>query len=384
MSSCRINTKSRRGYQWCRYTAAPVRVLIAPDSFSGTLTAAEAAAAMTAGWRRARPQDELVAVPMSDGGEGFVDVVAKARPESTRRSSEVADARGIATTAQWLLLPDGTAVIESAQACGLHRLAPDRRDPLLTTTYGVGQLLRAAADAGATRIIVGLGGSATVDAGLGAATALGCELRRADGNGVKVGGRWTGDLDHIAGVAALGVPIVCAADVGAPLLGPNGAARVHGPQKGADAEAVELLEANLAHVADVVERDLDGGPWRDLPGAGAAGGLAFGLAAFAGAQLRPGATETSGLVGLEAALEAVDLVLTGEGRMDPSSARGKVCGYLAGCAATAGAKVAAVVGSVESGAEEGYDAVATLESGGSTESAKVAAAAQALAARLGA
>jgi len=361
-----------------------VRVLIAPDSFSGTLSAAAAAEAMAIGWRRARPFDELRLVPMSDGGDGLLEVVAAAVPGAVRTVAEVADARGIATMAEWLRLPDGSAVVESARACGLHQLPPERRDPLLTTTYGVGQLLIAAADAGALSILVGLGGSATVDAGVGAAIALDCRLLREDGNGVRVGGRWAGDLHHVASVAALGVPVVCAADVQAPLLGSEGAARVYGPQKGADPKAVELLEVNLTRVADVVERDVGGGPWRDLPGAGAAGGLGFGLAAFAGASLRPGAAEVARLVGLDDAFGGVDLVLTGEGRLDAATAQGKVCGYLAGRAADAGARALAVAGSVLPGTGERYDAVAALGPDGPQHPAeKVAEAAQSLASGLG-
>src|SRR5688500_4420682 len=157
-------------------TLADVRVIIAPDSFGGTLTASEAAAAMAEGWRRARPDHDLRAVPMSDGGEGLVEVITAAVPDAQRLTAEVADARGYAVDAEWLLLADGTAVIESALACGLARTPVERRNPRLATSYGVGQLIAAAQQAGAARIVVGLGGTATVDGGAGAVTALGHRL----------------------------------------------------------------------------------------------------------------------------------------------------------------------------------------------------------------
>jgi glycerate 2-kinase len=247
-----------------------VRVVIAPDSFGGTLTAREAAMAIAEGWAEARSDDDVTLLPLSDGGEGLLDVVAQ--PHDTWLTVEVSGPLGHPTEAALLLRPDGTAVVESAQACGLALLEDDQRRPLMTTTYGVGQLVRAAGDAGARRIVVGLGGSATVDGGAGMATALGYRLLRADGNGVKVGGRYVRDLERIEPAAALGVPVVAAVDVTNPLLGPLGAAPVFGPQKGASPDDVPILEEALARLADVAERDLPGGPWRDLPGAGAAGG----------------------------------------------------------------------------------------------------------------
>jgi glycerate 2-kinase len=330
-----------------------VKVILAPDKFAGTLSAAEAAAAMAEGWRRARPGDELVATPLADGGEGTLDVVEAAVAGCTRVAVEVADARGIATDAAWLRLPDGRALVESAQACGLQRLAEDKRDPLLTTTYGVGQLLRAAADAGATAILVGLGGSATVDGGAGMATALGHRLLRADGNGVKVGARWVRDLVRIVPVEGLGVPVVAAVDVTAPLLGPAGAAAVFAPQKGARPDDVPQLEEALAAMADAAERDLPGGPWRDLSGAGAAGGLGFGLAALCGAELVGGAALVDALVGFSAALDGADLVITGEGSLDAQTATGKVPAHVRSAARERGVRVAAIAGRIADGAAEG-------------------------------
>jgi glycerate 2-kinase len=350
-----------------------VKVVLAPDKFAGTLSAAEAAAAMATGWASARPDDVVVRVPMADGGEGTLDVVTDAVPGARREVLEVADARGRAVQAAWLRLPDGRALVEAAQACGLWRLGPDERDPLLATTYGVGQLLAAAAAAGATEIVVGLGGSATVDGGAGMAIALGHRLLRADGNGVKVGGRFVAGLDRVVPGRRLGVPVVIASDVRNPLLGPDGAAAVFGPQKGADEDGVRLLEAALATYAEVVERDVPGGPWRDLPGAGAAGGLGFALAAFCGGVFTPGAAAVAALSGLEAALEDADVVVTGEGRLDGQSAAGKVPVYVAERARTAAAVVFAVAGQVDDGAATWFDDVVDLGPEGMTRAAELVA-----------
>lgn len=328
----------------CVRRLARVRVVLAPDSFSGTLSAEAAATAMVTGWRAARPEDDVRAVPMSDGGEGLLEVVEHALPDAQRHAVEVADARGYATDAAWLLLADGTAVVESAQACGLARLPADLRNPRLTTTYGVGQLIAAAQSAGAARVIVGLGGSATVDGGAGAVTALGHRLLRADGNGVKVGGEYLTDLHRIVAGPVPEVPVIAATDVDAPLLGPDGAVAGFAAQKGATTQDCEVLEQALSLLADVAERDLGGGPWRDIPGTGAAGGLAFGLAAFLGARLRPGAEYVAGLVGLDVAICAADVVVTGEGALDSWSVRGKVPGAVADLAHEAGCPAYAVVG----------------------------------------
>ena len=335
-------------------------MIIAPDKFKGTLTAAEAARAAAAGWSRSRPDDELVLVPLADGGDGFVDVVAEVVANARRYELEVADASGHATRAVWVLLPNGDAVIESAQACGLAQLAEDRRDPRRTTTYGVGQLVHAAVDAGAGRVLVGLGGSATVDGGAGMATALGYRLLRADGNGVKVGAQWLRELDRIESAAEFDVPVVAATDVTNPLLGPQGAATVFGPQKGAQPEDVPVLEAALRRLADVAERDLPGGPWRDLPGAGAAGGLGFGLAAFCGATFEQGAALVDQLVGFSVALDGADVVLTGEGALDAQTGHGKVPAYVTERAREAGARIFAVAGQVADEARSDFEAVAEL------------------------
>jgi glycerate kinase len=336
-----------------------VKVVIAPDKFAGTLSAAQAAHAMASGWRQVRPADDLVLVPMADGGEGTIDVVEAAVAGARRVHLEVADARARPVQASWLALPDGRALVEAAQACGLSRLAIQERNPLLATSYGVGQLLAAAA-ARHRQIVIGLGGSATVDGGAGMATALGHRLRRADGNGVKIGGQFLRELDRIQAGSPLTASIVAASDVTSPLLGPSGAVATFAPQKGATEHDLPILEAALTRLADVAERDLDGGPWRDLEGAGAAGGLGFGLAAFCGARIEPGASAVADLVGLDRALDGADVVITGEGALDRQTAAGKVPAFVADRARERRCVVLAVAGRVEDGAEAAFDTVMTL------------------------
>ena len=337
-----------------------MRVVIAPNSFAGTLSAFEAADAIAHGWRRRRPDDDLIAVPMADGGDGTLEVVEAAVAGAQRHTVEVADARGHAVSADWLELPNGNAVVESAQACGLRRLEPKQRNPRLTTTYGVGQLIAAAIGAGAKQIFVGLGGSATVDGGAGMATALGHRLLRDDGNGLKVGGEYLRSLNRIQPRTSLDVPITAAVDVDATLLGPTGAVAGFALQKGASPLDIPMLEEGLETLADVVERDLPGGPWRDVPGAGAAGGLAFGLAAFAGAQFRAGADLVAALVSLDEAIAGADVVITGEGRLDDWSHQGKAPGAVLQRARTAGARVLAIAGAANSDSAARFDDVALL------------------------
>jgi glycerate 2-kinase len=340
-----------------------VKVVIAPDGFGGTLSAGEAAAAIAEGWRRARPADELVAVPLSDGGEGLLEVVATA--EDTWLTTEVVGPDGHPVDAALLLRPDGTAVVESAQACGLALLAPERRSPMPATTYGVGELLDAAREAGVRQILVGLGGSATVDGGAGALTGLGFRLRVADGSGLKIGGGELHRVRHIepSWVADWsGIEVVLLADVTTKLAD---AARVFGPQKGASEAEVLELARGLEVWAEVAERDLAGpGRYRDRPGSGAAGGLGFGLACALGARFVPGAAEVAALQGLPRALAGADIVLTGEGRLDATSSQGKVVGHVVRLAGEARVRAAAVVGSVVGTGPPGLDDVEAAAPGG--------------------
>ncbi|WP_051769158.1 glycerate kinase [Lentzea albidocapillata] len=288
-----------------------MRVLIAPDSFKGTIDAAGAAEAIAAGWRAVRPHDELRCLPLADGGEGTLAALTTAGAELV--PARVLDPAGRAIDAHWALKRDGTAVVELAAAAGLPLLG--ERAPLTASTFGFGQLLRAAAGhPGTRRIVAALGGSATTDGGAGALTALGAMFRTTEGIPIASGG---GGLTTIASadLSALVPPgdVVCLVDVDTPLLGPTGAAHRFAPQKGANADDVVLLEAGLARFADVLGGD------RDAPGTGAAGGTAFGLATAWGARLVPGARFVADLAGLPAALGWADLLITGEGRLDEQS-----------------------------------------------------------------
>jgi glycerate kinase len=337
-----------------------MKVIIAPDKFAGTLSAAQAAAAIADGWRSRRPDDTLILAPMADGGAGTLEVVAAAVDGAERVDEEVADARGRARRASWLRLPDGRALVEAAEACGLAWLDEHERDPRVTTTFGVGQLLLAAQRAHPAEIVIGLGGTATNDGGAGMAMALGSRLFRADGNGLKVGADPLIDLHRIDYVVPVLAPVVVARDVNNPLLGPDGAVAVFAPQKGASRADLPILEAALRRFADVAERDVPGGPWRDLQGAGAAGGLGFGLMAFCGARMTGGAEAVAGLVGLHRHMGDADIVIAGEGKLDDQTAAGKTPAYVAEQARAAGARVLAVAGQVAGRGRDLFDGVAVL------------------------
>jgi glycerate kinase len=325
----------------------PMRVVIAPDSFKGTLDAAAAADALAAGWRSRRPDDELLTLPLADGGEGTLDALGHDLPGSCWRSAPVSGPDGRPVEAAWLLLPDGTAVVEMARAAGLPLLAEP--DPLNATTRGLGELLAAVvADPAVSRVMLTLGGSATTDGGTGALAALGARFTDADGARLPPGGGALARLDRVD-LSGLTPPpaggVQCLVDVTAPLLGPLGAAGQFGPQKGASPEQVAELDAALARLAGL----LDGDP--EVPGAGAAGGTAFGFAACWGAQFVSGADAVAAAAGLDEALAGADLVLTGEGQFDAQSLRGKVVGALVARAGAAGVPVTVVAGRVVAGEE---------------------------------
>ncbi|HEV7872273.1 MAG TPA: glycerate kinase [Modestobacter sp.] len=321
----------------------PVRVVIAPDSFKGTLGAADAADALAAGWRSERPDDELLTVPLADGGEGTLDALGHDLPESCWRSEPVTGPDGRPVDAAWLLLPDGTAVVEMARAAGLPLL--DRPDALDATTRGLGELLAAVvADPAVTRVILTLGGSATTDGGTGALAALGARFLDADGADLTPGGGALSRLDRIDLTGLTPPPpggVQCLVDVTAPLLGPLGAAGQFGPQKGASPDQVVELDAALARLADLLGGD------RDAPGAGAAGGTAYGFAACWGAEFVSGAGAVAAAAGLDDALRGAALVVTGEGQFDAQSLRGKVVGDLVDRARAAAVPVAVVAGRVD-------------------------------------
>lgn len=337
--------------RWVRQTGR-VRIVVAPDSFGGTLSAVEAAAAMTAGWRRSAPGDELVALPLSDGGPGFVDVLGSVLSGRTV-PVPTTDPLGRPAVGA-VLLVGGTAYVESAQATGLHLLAPAERDPLRTGTAGLGVLLAAAVECGARTVVVGLGGSATNDAGAGMLAALGVDLLDAAGAALPPGGLALAALDRAEGAPQLrGARLVAATDVDNPLCGPHGATAVFGPQKGLRPADTARLDAALARWAEVVERDLPGVPpgLAELPGAGAAGGLGAALFALGGSR-QAGLDVVGAAVGLPAAVAGADLVLTGEGSFDFQSLRGKVTGGVAGVAAAAGVPCLVLAGQVAVGRRE--------------------------------
>ncbi|GAA1104948.1 glycerate kinase [Tsukamurella strandjordii] len=301
------------------------RVLVAPDSFGGTLTAAQAAHAIAAGWRTARPSDEVILAPQSDGGPGFIDVLAAglgAAPETVTVSGPL----GEPTPAQFLLV-DETAYIECAQACGLDLLpdGPTARTALAAGSRGVGELIVAALAAGATTVVVGLGGSACTDGGAGLA---------------EVFGGYPGAAGTLAGVR-----LIAATDVENPLLGPFGAAAVFGPQKGAPSSLIPELEARLVRT-ELAWREATGRDVAELPGAGAAGGLGAALLAL-GAERTSGAAVVASATGLDEVLDTVDLVLTGEGRFDRQSLRGKAAIALAERAAGRGVDTVVLAGQVD-------------------------------------
>ncbi|MDQ1676982.1 MAG: glycerate 2-kinase [Actinomycetota bacterium] len=323
-----------------------------PDSFGGTLSAAQAAEAVALGWADGAPHDRVDPRPLSDGGPGFVEVL-HATVGGDLLTLTVSDPLGRPVPAT-VLLAGGTAYVESAQACGLHHLAADERDPRVASSYGVGLLLAAAVEAGARRVVVGLGGSATNDGGAGMYAALGAPPLGADGLALPYGGAALAACAGLGGVPALrGAEVVLASDVDNPLLGLHGASAVYGPQKGADRADVLLLDAALQTWAEVLVADLPGCPpdLATLPGGGAAGGLGAALLAVGGHR-EPGIELVRTLVGLDDAMDRADLVITGEGSFDSQSLRGKVVSGVAGAALERGVPCLVLAGQVHVGKRE--------------------------------
>ncbi|CUU57926.1 glycerate kinase [Parafrankia irregularis] len=363
-----------------RVPGRPLRVVIAPDSFKGSVSATEAAAALASGWSATRPDDVVVTIPIADGGEGTLDSFAAAVPGTRRHELDVTGPDGRPVTgAAWLELPDGSALVELAQASGLPLMSAP--DPLNAHTFGLGELVGAALDTGVRSVLVALGGSASTDGGTGLLAALGARFLNAAGRPLALGG---GALADLAAVDLHGLRpgppegIRCLVDVTAPLLGPRGAATVFGPQKGAGPAEIDRLEAGLARLAalmpglgaagqgssrsgtsgaaDVGSGSVGSGSvgsgsagpvLAEQPGTGAAGGTAYGLAAALGATLVPGARSIAEHTGLPAALAEADLVITGEGRFDRTSLGGKVVGGVVTMAQAAGVPVLLVAGQVD-------------------------------------
>lgn len=346
--------------------------VLAPDSFKESMTAKEVCIAMEKGLSKIYPAASYIHVPMADGGEGTVQSLVDASNGAIYRK-EVSGPLGQPVMAQYGILGDGTtAAIEMASASGIHLVTSDSRDPLRTTTYGTGELIRACLDLGIRKIIIGIGGSATNDGGTGMAEALGAKFLDAQGQPLARGG---GALDRLTHIDVSGldprlqeVELIVACDVNNPLCGEHGASRVFGPQKGATPEMVQLLDANLSHYAEVVKQQL-GKDIRDVPGAGAAGGLGAGLLIFTHAILRKGIEIVIEYTGLQGKLDDADVVFTGEGGIDFQTKFGKTPYGVAQAAKEAGKPVIAIAGYVGEGIDtlytEGIDAVFGIVPGAS-------------------
>ncbi|HLU00846.1 MAG TPA: glycerate kinase [Burkholderiaceae bacterium] len=333
------------------------RVVVAPDSFKESLSAARVAEAIALGVKQAAPSAQVICVPMADGGEGSLDAVLAAT-RGERRHDRVQNANGRPCQASWGWLEGETAFIEMAEAAGLERIAPAERRALHASTYGVGELVLKALDAGARRIVLGLGGSATTDGGAGLFQALGARLLDDQGNDLPPGGAALNQLAHLE-LAGLDprlndVQFEIAVDVDNPLCGERGAAAIFGPQKGASPDDVRTLDQGLTRFARIC-RDVSGRDEADTPGTGAAGGLGFVIKTFFSATFRPGVELIAELAGLEQALKGAHLVFTGEGRMDRQTLLGKTPAGVARYAKKQGAAVIALAGSLGDGYEALYE-----------------------------
>ena len=313
-----------------------MRVLIAPDSFKGTISNIEVARAITEGWLSVRPEDQVFAIPMADGGEGTLETIARQNEGALRIPFHLNHETA------WLLLQDGTAIVELADICGITRLS--KLEPLSASTFDLGLVLKAATlDHSVKRIVIAVGGSASTDGGVGALIAMGADFLDSSGFPIALGGSGLRDLESINLDAIPPAPeggVTCLVDVRNPLLGPLGSAAVFSPQKGADAAQVQLLEAALTRLQEVSKHE-------DFPGAGAAGGTPFGLNLSWDINLESGALAIATMIGLYEAIADTDLVITGEGRLDSQSAFGKVVGVVTDIAHQFQKRVSYCVGSSE-------------------------------------
>jgi glycerate kinase len=347
-----------------------MRIVVAPDSFKGSLSALGVAAAMERGIRAAFPDAEVLKVPIADGGEGTVEALVEATRGSFR-TREVRGPLGEPVEARWGVLGDGeTAVVEMAAASGLPLVPKERRDPRITTTHGTGELVRAVLDAGMGKLVIGIGGSATNDGGTGLARALGVRFLDAAGRELPEGGAALARLDRIDLVGLdprlAGLRVMVACDVDNPLTGKRGASAVFGPQKGATPEMVAELDEALCCFATIA-REATGRDVATVPGAGAAGGLGAGLLFFTPARLRPGVEIVLETTGFDELVRGADLVLTGEGRTDFQTAMGKAPVGVAAAAKRHGVPVVCLSGGLGPGADDvlslGIDALVSTAPG---------------------
>ena len=335
-----------------------MKIVIAPDSYKESLTSLEVASAIEAGFRDIFPDAEYVKIPVADGGEGTVQAMIEAT-EGTPIKVSVTGPLGTPVNALYGLSRDrSTAIIEMAEASGLALVPSEKRNPMITTTYGTGELIRAALDVGARRFIIGIGGSATNDGGAGMAQALGVRLLDKNGKEIAPGGGALAALETIdistidPRLKECTIEVAC--DVDTPLTGPKGASATFGPQKGATPSQVSQLDANLHHYAGCIQHDL-GMDLADIPGTGAAGGLGIAMLAFLKGKLRPGIEIITETVGLEAALVDADLVITGEGRIDSQTIHGKTPIGVATIAKRHGKPVIGIAGSLSADVDIVYD-----------------------------
>ena len=336
-----------------------MKIVIAPDSFKGSLTALQVAAAIEVGLRRVFPDAAIEKIPMADGGEGTVQSLVDATGGQIL-TAQVLDPLGNSINAQYGVLGDGvTAVIEMAAASGLTLVPEDERDPCITTTYGTGELIRAALAQGCRKLIIGIGGSATNDGGSGMAQALGAKLLTASGAQIEPGGGALAELNSIdlseldSRIAETETVVAC--DVNNPLTGEEGASHVYGPQKGATPEMIEMLDANLAHFDKIVQRDLSKSVG-NVPGAGAAGGLGAGLMAFLNASLKSGIEIVTEATELSKRFADANLVITGEGQINFQTVFGKTPVGVGKVAKTHNIPVIAIAGSIADNSDGVYDA----------------------------
>lgn len=333
-----------------------MKVVIASDSFKGSCSSLEVAEAIERGIRKIDQDAEIVKIPVADGGEGTVDTLVIGTG-GKYEEVEVVGPLGKKIKTKYGILEGNIAVIEMAAASGLPLLKEEERNPMVTTTYGTGEMIKAAMEKGCRKIFIGIGGSATNDGGVGMAQALGVSFKDQEGKEIGYGGEnliniYDIDLSNIN--SSLGeTDIVIMSDVSNPLCGPNGAAHVYGPQKGATPEIVKLLDANLGYYAKVIKEKI-GKDILDIPGAGAAGGLGAGLMAFCNASLCSGIEKILDLTNIEGHLADADLVITGEGQIDSQTVYGKVPVGVAKRAVKYDIPVIAIVGSVGEGASDVY------------------------------
>lgn len=329
-----------------------MKIIIAPDSYKGNMRSARVCQIINDAWLMEMPDAEILSFPMADGGEGTVGAVVEAMGGTTE-TVEVSGPLGEPLSAEYGLLPDGTAVMEMAAASGIELVSVDQLNPMKTTTFGTGELVRHLVEKGHSSIVMGIGGSATVDGGTGLAQALG--YRFIDGAGDEIterGGRILArisgiDSDHVCpGLSSVKIRVAC--DVTNPLTGAKGAPAIFGPQKGATPEMIELLDAGLGHLQNI-------SGIAAAPGDGAAGGLGFGLRAFCSAEIVSGAHLIAETVGLPQALEGADLLITGEGRTDGQTSSGKLCSVLAELARERGVETLLVSGALQGELDSFFD-----------------------------